>query len=71
MPRNIDRRVEVLFPVQDKQMIIHIRDDILKYYTKDNIKARRMQSDGSYIRVKPEKVEESLRIQDWFISSRR
>jgi polyphosphate kinase len=28
MPRNIDRRVEVLFPVEDKQMIQHIRDDI-------------------------------------------
>jgi polyphosphate kinase len=71
MPRNIDRRVEVLFPVQDKQMIAHIRDDILSYYSKDNVKARRMQSDGSYIRVKPQKGEELLSIQSWFITSAR
>jgi polyphosphate kinase len=71
MPRNIDRRVEVLFPVQDKKMIAHIRDDILRYYSKDNVKARRMQSDGSYIRVKPQKGEEPLSIQSWFITSAR
>ncbi|MFZ2097646.1 MAG: polyphosphate kinase 1, partial [Anaerolineales bacterium] len=71
MPRNIDRRVEVLFPVQDEQMIMYIRDDILRYYARDNIKARRMQSDGSYTRVKPQKDEEGLNIQNWFISSRR
>jgi polyphosphate kinase len=71
MPRNIDRRVEVLFPVLDKKMITHIRDEILNYYSKDNIKARRMQSDGSYTRVKPQKGEETLSIQNWFISSRR
>ena len=71
MPRNIDRRVEVLFPVQDKRMIVHIRDDILKYYSKDNIKARRMQSDGTYNRVKPQKNEDQLSIQNWFIGTRR
>jgi polyphosphate kinase len=71
MPRNIDRRVEVLFPVQDKAMIVQIRDDILKYYAKDNVKARRMQSDGSYIRLKPQKDEDAISIQSWFINSRR
>ncbi len=71
MPRNIDRRVEVLFPVQDKQMIQHIRDDILTYYAKDNSKARRMLPDGSYVRIKPQKDDEPLSIQNWFITSRR
>jgi polyphosphate kinase len=71
MPRNIDRRVEVLFPVQDKQMIQHIRDDILTYYSKDNTKARRMLPDGSYIRLKPQTNEEPLSIQNWFITSGR
>jgi polyphosphate kinase len=70
MPRNIDRRVEVLFPVQDKHMILHIRDDILAYYYKDNTKARKMLPDGSYVRIKPEKDEEPLSIQSWFITSR-
>lgn len=71
MPRNIDRRVEVLFPVQDKQMILHIRDDILNNYVKDNTKARNMLPDGSYSRLKPQKDVEPLNIQNWFIASRR
>lgn len=71
MPRNIDRRVEVLFPVQDKQMILHIRDDILKIYMNDNTKARRMLPDSSYSRITPQKGVEPLNIQNWFISSRR
>jgi polyphosphate kinase len=68
MPRNIDRRVEVLFPVKDKQMVLHIRDDILAYYAKDNTKARRMLPDGSYSRLKPQKDDELLSIQNWFIT---
>ncbi len=71
MPRNIDRRVEVLFPVEDKQMIQHIRDDILSYYSKDTLKARKMLSDGSYERLNPPKGEEGLTIQNWFITVRR
>ncbi|NJD59840.1 MAG: polyphosphate kinase 1 [Anaerolineales bacterium] len=71
MPRNIDRRVEALFPVQDKDMILHIRDNILKIYYQDNIKARRMLADGSYVRVKPQENDEPLSIQNWFITSRR
>jgi polyphosphate kinase len=71
MPRNIDRRIEALFPVQDKQMIQHIRDDILSFYAKDNTKARKMLSNGSYTRVKTQKDEEPLSIQNWFITTRR
>jgi polyphosphate kinase len=71
MPRNIDRRVEVLFPVQDKLMIEHIYEDILSYYYKDNTKARQMMPDGSYVRVKPQNNGQNLNIQNWFISIRR
>jgi polyphosphate kinase len=71
MPRNIDRRVEVLFPVQDQLMIKHIYDNILSYYYKDNKKARKMLPDGSYVRITPENSDEPLNIQSWFISTRR
>ncbi len=71
MPRNIDRRVEVLFPVQDKRMIEHIRDNILHFYSKANVKARRMLPDGSYVHLKPDKDDEALSIQQWFINVRR
>ncbi len=71
MPRNIDRRVEVLFPVQDPNMIKHIYDDILISYSKDNTKARKMLPDGTYIRVQPKNNEEQYSIQSRFISIRR
>jgi polyphosphate kinase len=71
MPRNIDRRVEVLFPVQDKHMIKHIFENILSVYFRDNIKARKMEADGSYIRLKPQSDNDGLNIQNWFITSRR
>ena len=51
MPRNINRRVEVLFPVEDEDLMHRIRDEILGEYLVDNIKARRMLPDGSYKRA--------------------
>jgi polyphosphate kinase len=49
MERNLDRRVEVLFPVLDPLLIDQIRDGILRVYQGDNVKARFLQSDGSYL----------------------
>ena len=52
MPRNLDRRIELLVPVEDPD---HIRrlTDILKLYFDDNVKARRLTSDGVYKPIKP------------------
>jgi polyphosphate kinase len=50
MPRNIDRRVEVLFPLEGQELIQHVKDEILSIYLADTIKARQMHSDGSYVR---------------------
>jgi len=71
MPRNIDRRVEVLFPVRQPEMIRHIREDILEMYLKDNLKARHMLPDGSYCRLYPAENETPLNIQEWLIAQRR
>jgi polyphosphate kinase len=52
MPRNLDRRIETLFPIEDpalKQELIEILDIVRA----DNVNARLMQSDGSYVRVSP------------------
>lgn len=51
MPRNLNRRVEILFPVEDPELRDRIRDGILTEYLLDNVKARRMQSDGTYKRA--------------------
>ncbi|MFU0833287.1 MAG: Polyphosphate kinase [Oscillospiraceae bacterium] len=50
MPRNLDRRVELVFPVEDtflRDRVIRIIDLLLK----DNQNAREMTSDGTYSRV--------------------
>ena len=50
MPRNLDRRVEVLFPIDDETLIQHVKTEILDIYLADTVKARQMRSDGSYLR---------------------
>ena len=50
MPRNLDRRVEILFPVEDeqlKQQAVHI----LKVELQDNVKAHILNSEGQYVKV--------------------
>jgi polyphosphate kinase len=53
MPRNIDRRVEVIFPVQSAALRTRIREGILAAYLADNVKARVMAWDGTYQRCAP------------------
>ena len=51
MPRNINRRVEVLFPIQKASLRRQIRDRLLSVYLADNVKAREMTPEGGYRRV--------------------
>ena len=50
MPRNLNRRVEVLFPIENTRMLRRIRDKILEKYLMDTVAARLMQPDGTFIR---------------------
>ena len=70
MPRNLDRRVEQLFPVEDPQLKESIRDQILFVHLKDNMQARRMLPDGSYERLQPQDGEPELNSQLWMIEHR-
>ena len=64
MPRNLDKRVEIIFPVEDerlKEELMHI----LEIQLADNVKAHQMQPDGTY--VKPDKRGKTLICaQDYF-----
>jgi len=71
MPRNINRRVEVLFPIQDQHIIRHLRDDVLGTYLIANNKVRLMQPDGTYQYLVPGKGEESVNPQEWLINYRK
>lgn len=70
MPRNLNRRVEVVFPVQDKHMVKNIRENILDIYLRDNVKARKMEPDGEYTRVKRSRGQRMINSQAWFMRSR-
>lgn len=51
MPRNFERRVEVMFPIEQPELIQRICKEIVPIYLNDNARARVLQSDGSYERV--------------------
>jgi len=54
MTRNLDGRVETIFPVEDERLKRHLRDDILFLHLRDTVKGRRLRPDGSWGRVKPD-----------------
>ncbi|QDU57820.1 polyphosphate kinase 1 [Aeoliella mucimassa] len=51
MPRNFERRVEVMFPIQDPLIRQKIVEGILPVYLADNQRARVLNADGTYSRV--------------------
>jgi len=71
MPRNLNRRVEIIFPVQDKGILRRIRDEILPMYLADNQKTRVLDADGSWTHIWPEDGEEALNAQEWFVAKAR
>ncbi len=65
MPRNLDRRVEVIFPVKDPAIGSYIRHTLLEVELHNNIRARVLQPDGRYIRRKPREGEPTIDSQAW------
>lgn len=68
MPRNLDHRVEVVFPVEDPQWREVIINDILGMGLRDNVQARRLLPDGTYERKQPAQGEAAVNSQEWFLS---
>jgi len=50
MPRNLDHRVEIIFPVTDAKLVKRVRVEVLSRYLCDGKNSRIMQSDGTYQR---------------------
>jgi polyphosphate kinase len=62
MPRNLDRRVELLFPVvapENRRKVLEMLDAMFM----DNVKGRRLQPDGTYRRRRSPRGEEPFRAQ--------
>ena len=63
MPRNLERRVELLFPVLDKQNQ-KLLDYFFSVYFADNVKAFEMQPDGSWHRKTLQQGQQPVRAQE-------
>jgi polyphosphate kinase len=66
MPRNLDRRVEVLAPVYDQNIRNYLIEDFLGAYLRDNVKARQLASDGTYHRIERGENEQDFNSQLYF-----
>ena len=70
MQRNLDRRVEVLFPVEDPSIRTRLRDEILATYLADTERTRRMNPNGTYTRLRSAKSKKPLDSQAALLQGR-
>src|SRR5882724_12044811 len=63
MPRNFFRRIEVAFPIETPALRDQIINDVIPTFLHDRVKARELQPDGTYRRLKPEGPEPSRQAQ--------
>jgi polyphosphate kinase len=71
MPRNFFKRAEIIYPIENIDLKTRIINEILMTYLNDNFKARLMQPDGSYVRLKPKDGQQPLRSQSALIAIAR
>jgi polyphosphate kinase len=64
MDRNLRERVEVSIPIKTPAFIRQL-EDVLSAYWADNVKARIMKSDGTYVRAAATEGEEKVNAQEW------
>ncbi|MFA7419517.1 MAG: polyphosphate kinase 1 [Melioribacteraceae bacterium] len=67
MQRNLDRRVEITFPINDPELKNFIKDSVLRTILDDNVKARVLLPTGKYVANRPVYNEATLSHQDWMI----
>jgi polyphosphate kinase len=70
MERNLDHRVELLFPLENPEHIRHIRKNVLDVYLRENQLAHVMQSEGTYKRKGPLFAEPAVNIQNSLMRAR-
>ena len=54
LPRNLDHRVEVVFPIEDPRLLRRLKDEIIDSQLKDTANVRELRPDGSYVLRRPE-----------------
>ncbi len=70
MGRNLDRRVELLFPIEDPALLESARQEVLESALRDTMRARVLQPDGTYARIVPTSGQDPHESQQYAISVR-
>lgn len=70
MPRNLKRRIEVLYPVEEESLKLQVLS-ILDAMLRDNVQAWLLEPDGTYSKVQPGEKEKSFSSQAYFLSLSR
>lgn len=71
MGRNLDRRVETVFPVEDEPLKELLLKEVLLIQLADNTRARVLQSDGTWVRLTPDPDSLPFDCQQWAIENSR
>ena len=69
MERNMDRRVEVLFPIEDEELRSMLKE-VLRVHMEDNVQARELLPEGSYRALAPAEGEPPINAQNWMLEHR-
>jgi polyphosphate kinase len=68
MQRNLDKRVEIIFPVKDPALKSEIYKNVLKSALKDNLKVRILKPDATYEILKPNGDDKIVDSQEWLMN---
>ena len=68
MQRNLDRRVEVTFPIEDPSLKQELIKTVIKYSLRDNVKTRKLNTDGTYTLLQPQNGEKKNNSQEWLMN---
>jgi polyphosphate kinase len=67
MQRNLDRRVEIAFPIKDPDIKTELMNTLIKFSFKDNVKARLLLPNMSYECIHPKNNEKKIDSQEWLM----
>ncbi len=70
MGRNLERRVELMFPIEEESLVKRIKEEVLDAALADCVRARELKSDGSYVYVPPQNGKEACDLQEKTMLSR-